>query len=233
MAYYFYLDNILLPIAPAKLELKVNNKNKTMDLINLGEVNILKKPGLTDIEFEARIPHNKYPFATYKDGYKEAKYFLEEIEKLKVNNKPFQFIVSRTSPSGTILFHTNIKVSIEEYTVIEDAEDSSDLTIPIKLKQFRDYVSRKIVINKPEGSQKPSGSINNKRPDLSNKPSGKTYTVKKGDSLWSICKSNLGSGSKNTYDKVYKINKELMDSYNKKYKTPKYTIYPGQVLRLE
>lgn len=234
MAYYFYLDNILLPIAPAKLELKVNNKNKTMELINQGEVNILKKPGLTDITFEARIPHNKYPFATYKDGFKDAKYFLEAIEKLKVNNKPFQFIVSRTSPRGTILFHTNIKVSIEDYTIIEDAEDGSDLTIPIKLKQYKDYVSRKIVVSKPdEGSQKPSGSVNNKRPDSNNKPSGKTYTVKKGDSLWAICKTHLGNGSKSTYDRVYQLNKELMDSYNKKYKTSKYTIYPGQVLRLE
>ena len=47
MAYYFYLNEILLPIAPPKLELKVNNKNNTMDLINHGEVNLLNKPGLT------------------------------------------------------------------------------------------------------------------------------------------------------------------------------------------
>lgn len=233
MAYYFYLDTILLPIAPAKLELKINNKNKTLDLINHGEVNIYKKSGLTDIAFDARIPHNKYPFATYKDEFKNAKYFLDEIEKLK-NGKPFQFIVSRTSPRGTILFHTNIKVTIEDYSIIEDSEDNSDITVPIKLKQYRDYASRKIVVNKPDsGSQKPSGSIDNKRPDSNNKPSGKTYTVKKGDSLWSICKTQLGDGSKSKYEKVYQLNKELIDSYNKKYGTTKYTIYPGQVLQLE
>jgi nucleoid-associated protein YgaU len=227
MAYYFYLDKILLPIAPAKMELKVNNKNKTMDLINQGEVNILKKAGLSDITFEARIPHNKYPFAIYKDGFKDAKYFIEEIEKLKLNNKPFQFIVSRTSPRGTILFHTNIKVSLEEYSILEEAEDNSDITIPIKLKQYKDYASKKIVVSKPS-SGKPSTTVSNPRPS---QPTKKTYTVKKNDSLWSICKSQLGDGSK--YPQVYKLNKELMDRYNKKYKTSKYTIYPRQVLKLE
>ncbi len=43
MAYDFYLDGVQLPITPGKLEVKVTNKNKTIDLINVGEVNILKK----------------------------------------------------------------------------------------------------------------------------------------------------------------------------------------------
>ena len=46
MAYDFYLDGVQLPIPPPKLEIKVTNKNKTVDLINTGEVNILKKEGL-------------------------------------------------------------------------------------------------------------------------------------------------------------------------------------------
>lgn len=229
MAYSVYLDKILLPITPSKLELKINNKNKTTELINIGEVNILKTPGLTDINFKARIPHIKYPFANYENGFKNAKYFLDNIEKLKINNTPFQFIVSRTSSRDTILFHTNLKVSLEEYSVEEDAENNSDLNFSIKLKQFRDYSSKKIVVN---NTNKPTGSVANKRPNGTNKPNGKTYTVKKGDSLWAICKTQLGDGSKKTYDKVYQLNKELMDSYNKKYGTSKYTIYPGQVLRL-
>lgn len=226
MAYYFYLDKILLPIAPPKLELQVNNKNKTMDLIGHGEVNILKKSGLTDIKFDARIPHHKYPFATYKDGFKSAKFFIDEIEKLKANNKPFQFIVSRFSNTGAVLFHTNIKVSLEEYSLVEDAEDGSDITISIKLKQYRDYVCKKIVMSKPG-----QGSISSNRPPGNNHPNGKTYRVKKGDSLWSICKSQLGDGS--LYKKVYNLNKNMIDSRNKGYNVFKYTIYPNQVLILE
>lgn len=42
MAYYFYLGNVLLPIPPKKLELKISNQNKTYDLMNYSEINVLK-----------------------------------------------------------------------------------------------------------------------------------------------------------------------------------------------
>ena len=48
--YDFYLGNCLLPIAPEKLSLKINNANETITLINEGEINVLKRAGLTDIE---------------------------------------------------------------------------------------------------------------------------------------------------------------------------------------
>lgn len=49
--YDFYLKKCLLPIAPEKLQVKINNANDTLTLINEGEINILKTPELTDIEF--------------------------------------------------------------------------------------------------------------------------------------------------------------------------------------
>ena len=51
--YDFYLDKCLLPIAPEKLTIKINNANKTFTIINDGEINILKKAELSDIEFES------------------------------------------------------------------------------------------------------------------------------------------------------------------------------------
>ena len=36
MAYYFYLGNVLLPVPPKKVDLKINNKNKTYELIVSG-----------------------------------------------------------------------------------------------------------------------------------------------------------------------------------------------------
>ena len=64
MAYYFYLGNTLLPVTPQKLQLEMKNANKTYTLINEGEINVLKTPGLTEIEFDALLPNVKYPFAT-------------------------------------------------------------------------------------------------------------------------------------------------------------------------
>ena len=106
--------------------MKINNSNKTIKLINDGEINILKTPGLTDIDFECEIPQQQYPYAVYKNKFQKASYFLNYFEKLKKNKKPFQFIVCRRFPNGKKLFYTNLKVSLEEYRITEDAGNGFD-----------------------------------------------------------------------------------------------------------
>ncbi|SJQ00053.1 LysM domain/BON superfamily protein [Clostridioides difficile] len=228
MAYDFYLDGVQLPIPPPKLEIKVTNKNKTVDLINTGEVNILKKEGLSEISFEAEFTHNKLPFC--RGQFRDVQFFLSKLELLKTDCKPFQFIVSREL-GNKVLFNTNMKVSLEEYNIVEDAENGSDVKVIIKLKQYRDYSTKKLVLAPPKNETgRPNVKIEPKRVDSVNAPSGKTYTVKAGDSLWSICQKQLGNGS--LYKKVYELNKSMMDKANKGKKVPKYTIYKGQVLKL-
>lgn len=63
MAYKMYLDGVLMPITPGKVKVKINNQNKTLTLINGQEINILKKPGLTDISFDLVLPQVSYPFS--------------------------------------------------------------------------------------------------------------------------------------------------------------------------
>lgn len=150
--YDFYLQKCLLPITPQSLQLKISNANKTITLIDEGEINILKKPGLTDISFECCIPQIEYPFATYKNGFKGASYFLEYFEKLKTQKQPFQFICSRTLPNGVPLFSTNIKVSMEDYAIKENAKQGFDLMVEINLKQWRNYGTKVVNISIPTSS---------------------------------------------------------------------------------
>ena len=146
--YSIYLDKVLLPIAPKSIKIGFSSQNKTLNLINHGEINMLKDPGLLDIEFDAMLPNTKYPFSIYKDGFESADKFIDKINKLKTDKKPFQFIVTRTRPDGTPLFNTNIKVSLEEYEINEDAEEGFDLILSIKLKQYKPYSTKKIKIEK-------------------------------------------------------------------------------------
>lgn len=171
--YDFYLKKCLLPIAPEKLEVKINNANNTLTLINEGEINILKTPELTDVEFECRIPQIKYPFATYKSGFKGASYFLDYFESLKTDKKPFQFIVSRTLPNGKVLFSTNMKVSLEDYKITEQAKNGFDLMVKIKLKQYRDYGTK--TVNIKIAASKPKAKVEKKR--AADPPAKKSYKV--------------------------------------------------------
>ena len=221
--YDFYLKKCLLPVAPSKLAVKINNANETVTLINEGEVNILKKAELTDIEFECMIPQVKYQFAVYKAGFKGADYFLDYFESLKTSRKPFQFIVCREHPNGRQLFDTNIKVSMEDYKITEDAKDGFDLIVKIKLKQWRDYGTK--TINISFHMEKPKASVEPPRETTASPAptTAQTYTVVKGDCLWNIAKKFYGNGSK--YSVIYNANRSVIGG------NPN-LIYPGQVLTI-
>lgn len=223
--YYFYLDKILLPVTPSKLTIKIKNQNKTLVEINEGEINILKKAGLTEIEFEAMIPDVKYPFAVYKSGFQNAKPFLDAFEKLKTSQQPFQFIISRTYPNGKGLFNTNIKVALEEYTIKEDRREGLDVIVSFKLKQYKDFGTKICKISFPK-TQKPVAktppSARSAPTSPAPKQQNKTYTVVRGDCLWNIAKKFYGNGSQ--YTKIYNANRDKIKNPN--------LIYPGQVLTI-
>ena len=224
--YDFYLDKCLLPIPPDKLTIKINNGNSTVKLINEGEINILKNAELTDIDFECMIPQSEYPFAVYKSGFRGASYFLDYFEMLKISNKPFQFIVCRSKPDGKSLFNTNIKVSMESYTITEDAKQGYDIKVKIKLKQWRDYGTKTVKIAVSTNSSKPKAASEPIRAATTSPvptSASQTYTVVKGDCLYNIAKKYYGNGSK--YTIIYNANRNVIGG------NPN-LIYPGQVLTI-
>ncbi|MDE6909068.1 MAG: LysM peptidoglycan-binding domain-containing protein [Lachnospiraceae bacterium] len=221
--YDFYLGKCLLPVAPSKLTVSINNANQTVTLINEGEINVLKQAELTDISFECMIPQMKYPFAVYKAGFKGADYFLGCFEALKTSGQPFQFIVCRGRPDGKRLFDTNMKVSMEDYKIIEDADEGFDIVVQIKLKQWRDYGTKLVSIR--FDTQRAQASVETER-ETTNAPdqnTPQTYTVVKGDCLWTIAKKFYGNGSK--YTVIYDANRSVIGG------NPN-LIYPGQVLNI-
>ena len=220
MAYYFYLGNVLLPSPPSKLELKISNNNKTYDLINYSQINVLKNPGLSSLEFEVVLPNTKYPFAMYKNNFQNAKYYLGVLENLKVNRSAFQFIVVRKFPNGKDIFNTNIKVALEEYTITDTTEEGFDTKVKIKLKQYKEYSTKKVQVTiKQYRPPAVTRTVTTNNTAVA-KPSGQNYTVKRGDCLWNIAKRFYGNGAK--YTTIYNANRSKIRNPN--------LIYPGQVL---
>ena len=229
MSYKCYLDGVLMPETPAKLSLKIKGKNKTLDLLNEGEINFLRTPGLTEITLPLTFP--------MLTASRRPEYYLNILERLVAGRKPTQFIMTRTTPNGRLLFDTNIKVSVEDYSIAESATNGLDLSVEVKLKQYRDYSTKTI---KVETEAKKTTAAVTQQTQQTNKtetkktatvttdraattaPKATTYTVKKGDTLWGISKKYLGNGAK--YNLIYNANKGKIKNPN--------LIYVGQVLTI-
>ncbi len=218
--YLCYIDGILMPVAPSKINTKIKNKNRTITLINEGEANILKSAGLQEISFNMMIPAYKYPFALYLGGiFLPISYYLEILDRLKNSKKPFQLIIIREGVLGALGFDTNLKVSLEDYQILEDAGNGRDITVSIKLKQYQEKTKTVVRIATAVGGGTVKYILEKVRD--SSKLIEKTYKVKEGDTLYTIAKKQLGNGEK--YRDLITLNK-LGNSSD---------IEVGQVIRLE
>lgn len=126
---------MLLPVTPSEITRTIGNRNETVDLINIGEINIPKAAGLLEFKFSFVLPSQKYPFANY---WIPAQTFIEYLEKLKKDKKPFQFIITRMNLQ-TVSSFTNKTVVIENYSIEESADNGLDFVVDITLKEYVEY----------------------------------------------------------------------------------------------
>ncbi|MBR2716774.1 MAG: LysM peptidoglycan-binding domain-containing protein, partial [Oscillospiraceae bacterium] len=212
--YLVYLGNVLLPVTPSALELSVRNKNKTMDLVNGGEINLLKAPGLSEVSLEALLPNQQYPFARYEDGFRDAAYFLGALEELKSGQQSFPFRVLRTGPGGrTVMDSTSLTVSLEEYDLQEDAEKYGlDVSVQIKLRQFREYGTKIYAANLDSTGGGTAVAVEVRAAETTT--SETDYVTKDDDTLYSIAATYFGDGSR--WTEIYELNKEVIEEAAKK-----------------
>lgn len=215
--YNVSFGNISLPVAPSKITMKTKNNNKTMELIDGSEINFIRTPGLTEFNFEFLIPHVKYPFAYYPEGFQTAQMYIDALELMKKDRKWFQLDIQRQLPNGKTEFQTSETVTLEDYTITEDTGNGLDFIANVTLKKFNKHKSTQV---KPVQATEDGVVVKEVTERKSEKKKNNVYTVKKGDSLWKICKAQLGDGAK--FKEIAKLNGISNPNL----------IYPGQVIQL-
>ena len=226
MSYKLYFGGLILPVTPGKIETVINGKNETVTLINEGEVNVLKSPGLTDINIPALLlPVHAYPFAydpiwDFNDTGGQSKYnfgsgswatfWLNKFEEWKVEKRFIQFKLIRTSPDEkTILWATQMDTSLEDYRIVEDAEEQGDdVVVELNLKQYEQWGAKKLKVTGKNKTPKPN------KPRKPQNKNIKKYTIKDGDTLKKIARKFLNDGG--LWEKIYKTNKNIIEDAAKK-----------------
>lgn len=239
--YNFYFkdgsDVLTFPITPGELSIKIGSNNEVVTLIDEGDVNILKSPSLTEVEFDARFPMRNYPYAREISSFET---YFKKFEELKEKKKSFRFIVARTTPAGKRTWDTNLLVSLEDFELNESSDEGDDVIITFNLKQYKEYGVKTIKIptttasTNSQNNKQTTSTAEKSRSDENRTKSSKSYTVKKGDCLWNIAKKFYGSGSK--WKTIYNANKSKIESTAKKYgkssSSNGHWIYPGTKLTI-
>jgi len=244
-AYEFWLDNLLLPITPSKMKVNIKNRNTTVDLVNGDEINILRKPGLTEIEFEFRLPASGY---YYLNSLYTPAMVLKRLEKMKnrmrTSLRTYSDNALKTDFLAPVIFRviTNDNrigyytkgVSIEDYSIVQDASKGKDITVSIRLKDYKYYrtiVYKEVKPDKPAqtATERP---VSDNNPNSNTTPAGTKHVVKGGENFSDLCLRYMRDGSKAMTDKMYQKNKATMDDWNKKNGQTKYPkmVYSGEVL---
>jgi hypothetical protein len=115
------------PITPEKYTLKTANNNTVIIVENLGEVNLLGKPKLAEIEIESFFPNQSYGFCQYT-GFPTPYNCVKTIENWRVNSITPRLIITGTD--------VNMLVSVEAFEHGEQ-DGTGDVYFTLTLKEYK------------------------------------------------------------------------------------------------
>ena len=234
--YKLKIDNIIYPLAPNKIDEALPNKNEVINLINSGELNLVKKSGLREYALEFVLPNSNYHFAYFPNGYHNPDYYKNKLIQIKNNAKVIKLIIVKEFEAGNgnkISLGSAISknVSIEDLSFSDNAEEGFDITVNITFKEYISHKTKTITIKKKK-SKVTKKTKKNRNKKSKSKTTG--YTVKKGDTLSLIAKKKLGKASR--WTEIYKKNKSIIEKTDKKRgrksSSNGHWIYPGTKLTI-
>lgn len=208
MEFWIQQDNsgkIQLPVKPSEFTVTVTHRNTVVNVIQLGDINLMGKTGLREITLASFFPAKDYNFSN-NSSRKEPLTYVEKLETWRKSGSPIRVIIT-----GVL----NMEATIESFSYGEQ-DATGDIYYTLYIKEYKKIKTKKATVT--IATVKPSTRAT-KAPEAS---SGKSYTVKSGDCLWKIAKQFYGNGAQ--YTKIYNANKDKIKNPN--------LIYPGQVLTI-
>lgn len=133
--YEIYINDELMPVAPPNITTERPSRNETIDLVNGGEFNLIRKPGLGEINIELRLPSEEYLFA---HDFKNQEHYLQLFEKLKSDqdSRVFSIMILRTGVDSDLYNSYLEYATLEDYTIEESTEEGTDQIVNLTIKQF-------------------------------------------------------------------------------------------------
>lgn len=215
--YFTYQGTVVtLPVNPPELIIKKATENKTIEIVKLGQINLLRGVKLAEMEIKSFLPvYSNAPYVLTKSRFKDPSYYVNFFEQIMADRNPVELSIGESS----IAISTSKPwVSIESFEYERHGGDS-DVYYTLELRQympFQAFATQLKLVDSEDGAV----TVQKETQREVTQPAPKTYTVAKNDRLWDIAKKCLGNGDK--YKEIASLNGLSNPSL----------IYPGQVLQL-
>lgn len=184
-----------LPINPPSFELSEGNLNKTVTLLNVGEITLIGNRGRIGCKLSSFFPSSRSPH--YWRADREPMEYINTLLKWKNSKRPIRFIISDSE--------VNLAMALENITYSK-REGDDDVYYTLDMSEYRFLNVRTV-----QTAAKAAVDTGLKeRPNTEAVP--KKYTVKDGDDLWTLAVRFYNDGAK--YMKIYEANKNVMSSPN-------------------
>ena len=206
---FIFLDEaagieLVLPVSPSSYSWEHANRVETVQLDQLGELNLPGGRVMGRCTLECLLPAQLYPFCN--PGALDNPYiYLEQLERWSDKGTVVRFLVSGTPSNASVLIES------VEYG---EKDGTNDLYATIVLRQYQKPESPVLAVQ--------GGGAEAARDSKTGAASAKTYTVVKGDTLWGIARQFYGDGS--AYKRIAAAKSAIIKNPN--------LIYPGQVLTI-
>ncbi len=209
------------PMLPETIKLTAGATFYSYQIIGIGDVRLPSGEQLTGFSWSGRLPGKKRQKNPYVRAWMDPKAVQNLWEMWKNKRKKLRLLITETPINYDVYlnsFNVDYSGGYGDFSYTISFTQAKDLKVYASGSGGTTTSTAATVQNRPQGQERPS------------KPAAKTYTVVRGDCLWSIAQKEMGDGSK--YPRLYEANKSVIDPVNQKYGTPRYTIYAGQVFAI-
>lgn len=166
-----------LSVNPPEISVTQDNKDKTIDLLNVGEINVPGKRGLVRVTLATFLPDSNSPFYTGTAPER----IVQAVKKAKNGQKPIRIIISGSDVNT--LF--NVSSMNETYK-----EGQGDIYISWSFVELRDLNTGQVAsfVRRYTDTGLCTRSTKRSVP--------KAVTVQSGDTLWNLARRYYDDGSR-------------------------------------
>lgn len=189
---------IRVPWLPDKIDYKSGGTVvASYDIMKKGEVAVPTGSELVTISWKSQFPGaNRTDRSMLRGAWQDPSVYHNIIEDWRAKGTILNLMV--------LGYPINKDVTLDDYSAVA-AGGFGDMEYEISFQEYREIIITTSV------QESDSSTTEQKRPAAETT----SYTIKKGDCMWSIAQRFLGSGAK--WPTIYQANKEIIDSTAKKY----------------